>query len=58
MATASTTVITFADNDTRRECWTAGGWCLRDDDIPAPPELDPMSSAQSRRAAAQVSEEP
>jgi len=48
----------YSEADNRRECFTAGGWCLRDDDTPGTPELDPMSSAQARRAAAQVSEEP
>ena len=47
---ATQTVITFADNDIRRECWTAGGWCLRDDDTPGVPEADPLSSAQARPA--------
>lgn len=43
-------MITFVDSDTRRECWTAGGWCLRDDDTPGVPDVDPMASAQARRA--------
>ena len=50
-------MTTLTDTDLR-EAYINGGWYLRDDDTPAPPELDPMSSAQSRRAAAQVSEEP
>ena len=47
------TMIAFADNDIRRECWTAGGWCLRDDDTPGVPEADPLASAQARRAMRQ-----
>jgi len=47
-------VITFADNDTRRETYINGGWNLAaDDDAPRPPEPDPLTSAQARRAAAQ-----
>jgi len=51
---ATRTVTPVTDNDTRRECWTAGGWNLAaDDDAPRPPEPDPLTSAQARRAAAQ-----
>jgi len=55
---ATTTVITLTDTDHKRETYINGGWNLAaDDDAPRPPEPDPMSSAQARRAAAQVSEE-
>lgn len=39
------------DEVIRRESWIRGGWNIRDDDTPAPPDLDPMASAQARRAA-------
>jgi len=55
---ATTTVITLTDTDHKREAYISGGWCLRDDDTPVPPEVDPLASAQARRAAAQVSEKP
>lgn len=42
-------MITFHAADDRRECWTAGGWCLRDDETPCIPEPDPTASAQARR---------
>jgi len=58
LSTATTTVITLTDTDHKREAYINGGWYLRDDDTPAPPEPDPLASAQSRRAAVQVSEEP
>jgi len=59
LAMATTTVTTLTDADHKRETYINGGWNLAaDDDAPRPPEPDPMSSAQSRRAAAQVSEEP
>jgi len=54
---ATTTVITLTDTDLL-EAYINGGWCLRDDDTPAPTEVDPLASAQARRAAAQVSEKP
>ena len=34
----------------RRESWIRGGWNLTDDDVPNVPELDPLASAQARRA--------
>jgi len=34
----------------RRDCWILSGWNLTDDDEPRPPELSPLTSAQSRRA--------
>jgi hypothetical protein len=36
-------------NDERREQYSWAGWSV-DDDEPKPPELDPMASAQARRA--------
>ena len=39
------------DEVIRRESWIRGGWNLRDDDTPSPPDLDPLASAQARRAA-------
>jgi hypothetical protein len=42
-------MITFSDDQSRRESWTAGGWNLADDDVPQRPEPDALSSAQSRR---------
>jgi len=57
LAMATTTVITLTDTDHKRETYINGGWNLAaDDDAPRPPEPDPMSSAQSRRAAAQHDE--
>ena len=41
------------DEVIRRECWIRGGWNIRDDDTPSPPDLDPLASAQARRAARQ-----
>jgi len=46
-AMATRTVITFTDSDTRRETYILGGWNLADDDLLHPPEVDPMSSAQT-----------
>jgi len=48
--TATQTVITFTATENRRECFTAGGWNILDNDTPGTPEPDPISSAQSRRA--------
>jgi hypothetical protein len=45
---SSTMIYTEADN--RRESWIAGGWNIRADDAPRPHEVDPLSSAQARRA--------
>jgi len=42
-------MITFSDDQSRRECWTAGGWCLRDDDTPGTPDCEPMASGQRKR---------
>jgi len=51
---ATTTVITLTDADHKREQYINGGWNLAaDDDAPRPPEPDPLSSPQARRAAAQ-----
>lgn len=50
---ATQTVIAFTDSDTRRETYIHGGWNLADDDVPHRPEVDPMASAQSRRARRQ-----
>jgi hypothetical protein len=36
--------------DQRHELWASDGWHVVDDDVPHPPEADPLSSAQSRRA--------
>jgi len=49
-------VNTFKDAQYHSQQWITGGWCLRDDDTPAPPEPDPLSSPQARRAAAQHDE--
>lgn len=43
-------MIRHTEADKYRECCLNGGWHLADDDIPNPPECDPLSSAQSRRA--------
>jgi hypothetical protein len=45
--------VTYTETDNRRESWTAGGWNLSDDDVPRPPELSPLDSAQARRAVKQ-----
>jgi len=51
---ATRTVTPVTETDHKREQYINGGWNLAaDDDVPRPPELDPMSSAQARRAAAQ-----
>jgi hypothetical protein len=42
-------MITFSDDQIRRESWICGGWNLADDDCPRIPEPDPMASAQARR---------
>lgn len=43
-------MITFSDDQIRRESWTAGGWDVgADNDAPSPPEVDPLSSPQARR---------
>ena len=39
------------DEVIRRESWIRGGWNLRDDEALSPPDLDPLASAQARRAA-------
>ena len=44
-------MISFDVTDQRRETWICGGWNLRDDDTPAPPEPDALTSPQARRAA-------
>jgi len=43
-------MILQTEADKRRECCLNSGWHLADDDLPNPPECDPLSSAQSRRA--------
>ena len=43
-------MIAFSESDYRREQLINGGWNLADDDRPRPPEPDPLSSAQARRA--------
>jgi hypothetical protein len=35
--------------DHRRECFTAGGWNLADDDASRVPECEPMASGQRKR---------
>ena len=47
------TAVIYTETDNRRESWTAGGWNLSDDDVPRPPELSPLDSAQARRASKQ-----
>ncbi len=39
------------DEVIRRETMLAGGWNLTDDDLPNVPEVNPLDSAQARRAA-------
>ena len=54
---ATTIVTTLTDTDHKREAYINGGWNLAaDDDVPRPPEPDPLASAQARRAAAQHDE--
>jgi hypothetical protein len=43
-------MIAYTDHDHQRECYAWGGWNVVDDDVPHPPEADPLASAQSRRA--------
>jgi hypothetical protein len=43
-------MITFSDDQIRRDSYILGGWNLANDDIPRRPEPDPMCSAQARRA--------
>jgi len=47
--------VIYNETDNRREAWTAGGWNLADDDVPRPPELSPLDSAQARRASKHLS---
>jgi len=44
-------MIAFSQADHQRERYIYGGWNIADDDTPKPPELSPLDSAQSRRAA-------
>jgi hypothetical protein len=46
-------MIAFSQADHQRERYIYGGWNFADDDTPKPPELSPLDSAQSRRAARQ-----
>lgn len=42
--------LTTRDLIIRRETMLAAGWSAVDDDLPRVPELDPLASAQARRA--------
>jgi len=46
-------MIAFSHADHQRERYIYGGWNIADDDTPKPPEVSPLDSAQSRRAARQ-----
>ncbi len=44
-------MIAFSHADHQRERYIFGGWNIADDDTSKPPEVSPLDSAQSRRAA-------
>jgi len=43
----------YTETDNRREQWVWGGWNVGPYDVPRPPELSPLDSAQARRASKQ-----
>jgi hypothetical protein len=45
--------VIYNETDNRREQWVWGGWNVGPYDVPRPPELSPLDSAQSRRAVKQ-----
>lgn len=42
-------MITFSEDQIRRESYILGSWFLRDDDTPSPPECDALASGQRKR---------
>jgi hypothetical protein len=45
--------VIYNETDNRREQWVWGGWNVGPYDVPRPPELSPLDSAQARRAVKQ-----
>jgi len=45
--------VIYTETDNRREQWVWGGWNVGPYNVPRPPELSPLDSAQARRASQQ-----